>query len=65
MSRRSTPERLSSARRFALVERLVSERGELRERAEAKVSAWEAATAQDGRPQSGAYWGCRLAGHHG
>ena len=36
MSRRSTPERLSYARRAALIERLVGELGELRDRAEAK-----------------------------
>lgn len=55
MSRRSTPARLSDARRAATVNRLIGE-GELPERAEAKAAAWEAQTASDGRPRDGAYW---------
>ena len=55
MSRRSTPERLSYARRAATIARLISA-GELPDRAEAKVAAWEARTAPDGRPRDGAYW---------
>lgn len=45
MSRRPSPERLSDARRAATLARLVSA-GELPERAEAALTAWEAA--QDG-----------------
>lgn len=56
MSRRSTPARLSDARRAATVNRLTGE-GELPTRAEAKVAAWEARTASDERPRDGAYWG--------
>lgn len=55
MSRRSTPERLSEARRSATIERLVSA-GMLRGRAEAEVAAYEVRTAQDGRPRDAAYW---------
>jgi hypothetical protein len=55
MSRRSTPERLSDARRAATLARLVSA-GELPDRAEARIAAWEAWTAHDGRPRDGAYW---------
>lgn len=55
MSRRSTPQKLSDARRAATIARLISA-GELPERAEAAVAAWEARTAQDGRPRDGAYW---------
>ncbi|MBA2380825.1 MAG: hypothetical protein H0V73_01825 [Chloroflexi bacterium] len=55
MSRRSTPDRLSDARRAALVNRLIGA-GELPTRAEAMVGAWERATASDDRPHDGAYW---------
>jgi hypothetical protein len=55
MSRRSTPERLSNARRAATLARLISS-GELPDRAEAKIVAWEAMTSGDGRPRDGAYW---------
>lgn len=55
MSRRSTPERLSDARRAATLERLVSA-GMLRDRAEGALAAWEVRTAQDGRPRDAAYW---------
>jgi hypothetical protein len=40
MARRSTPERLDQARRAATVARLIG-KGELPERAEALVVAWE------------------------
>ena len=53
--RRSTPERLYQAHRSATLARLISA-GELPDRAEAKVAAWEAMTADDGRPRDGAYW---------
>lgn len=56
MSRRSTPERLSNARRSALVNRLAGELRWLPARAEAEVAAWEARTAQDGRARGGADW---------
>lgn len=55
MPRRSTPSRLSDARRAATIARLTGE-GALPTRAEAKVAAWEARTASDGRPRDGAYW---------
>jgi hypothetical protein len=55
MSRRSTPERLYAAGRAATINRLIGT-GELPDRAEAQVAAWEAQTAQDGRPRDGAYW---------
>lgn len=55
MSRRSTPARLSDARRAATLARLISA-GELPDRAEAAIAAWEARTAQDGRPRDGTYW---------
>ena len=55
MSRRSTPERLYTAHRAATINRLISD-GELPDRAEAKVAAWEARTASDDRPRDGAYW---------
>jgi hypothetical protein len=48
MSRRSTPERLDTARRAAALARLVSA-GMLTDRATAALAAWEARTAQDGR----------------
>lgn len=55
MSRRSTPARLYNAHRTATINRLIGE-GELPARAEARVAAWEARTAPDGRPRDGAYW---------
>lgn len=55
MSRRSTPQKLSDARRAATLARLISA-GELPDRAEAAIAAWEARTAQDGRARDGAYW---------
>jgi hypothetical protein len=55
MSRRSTPERLAEARRAGTLARLISA-GMLPDRAEAAIAAWEAKTAQDGRPRDGAYW---------
>ena len=55
MSRRSTPERLHHARRSAIVERLVGD-GELRDRAEALVAAWEAKADGDGLERDGRYW---------
>lgn len=55
MSRRSTPERIYAAQRAGVVQRLTGE-GELPDRAEAKVAAWEARTVGDGRTRDGAYW---------
>ena len=52
MSRRSTPERLSQARRAATLARLVSA-GELPERAATRLDAYEAMTTGDGRPRDG------------
>jgi hypothetical protein len=54
MSGRSTRDRLTAARRAAMLARLTSA-GELAEPAEAKIAAWEARTAGDGRPCDGAY----------
>jgi len=47
MARRSTPERLYQARRDGIRNRLIGD-GELPDGAEALVSAWEAATAEQG-----------------
>ena len=55
MSRRSTPERLHLARRAANVQRLMGE-GELPERAEELVAAWEAKADAEGRARDGRYW---------
>jgi hypothetical protein len=55
MSHRSTPERLSTARRVATLARLISA-GEQQARAEALIAAWETSTTDDGRPRDGAYW---------
>jgi hypothetical protein len=55
MSRRSTPERLHAARRAAALARLISD-GELPERADAALAAWEAQAAVDGRERDGGYW---------
>ena len=46
MSRRSTPEGLSDARRAATLARLISS-GELPDRAEARIAEYEATTAED------------------
>jgi hypothetical protein len=48
MSRRSTPERLDTARREATVSRLISA-GILRGRAEAELRAWKARVTREGR----------------
>jgi hypothetical protein len=55
MSRRADPERIHEARRAATIERLVGE-GELRDRAEALVAAWEAQADQDALERDGRYW---------
>jgi hypothetical protein len=55
MSRRSTPERLHAARREATLRRLIGE-GELPQRAEAWITAWEAEAARQGMESDGAYW---------
>jgi hypothetical protein len=55
MARRSTPERLHHARREATVARLIGE-GELPERAQALVVAWEAQAARDDDAADGRYW---------
>src|SRR5688572_25482780 len=55
MSRRSTPERIDTARRQATLARLVSA-GELPEKAEAWVTLWEAQAASDGTQRGGAFW---------
>jgi hypothetical protein len=55
MSRRSTPERFYQAHRSGTVQRLLGE-GELPQRAEALVAAWEAATADDGLERDGRWW---------
>jgi hypothetical protein len=55
MSRRSTPERLHQARRAANVNRLIGE-GELPDRAEAIVAAWETKADADGLEHDGRYW---------
>lgn len=55
MSRRSTPERLNTARRAATLARLVSD-GVLPDRAEAWLVRWERHAALDGRERHGAYW---------
>jgi hypothetical protein len=55
MARRSTPERLDEARRAGTLTRLIGE-GELPERAEALLVAWEAQAASEGRERDGAYW---------
>lgn len=55
MSRRSTPDRLYTAHRAATINRLIGE-GELPDRAEAKVTAWETRTASEGQSRDGAYW---------
>jgi hypothetical protein len=55
MSRRSTPDRLHQARRAATVARLIGE-GELPDRAEAVVAAWEAEADRDGLERDGRYW---------
>ena len=56
MSRRADPERTDAARRAAALARLIGE-GELAERAEARIVAWERAAAADGRARDRAYWG--------
>ncbi len=55
MARRSTPERIYQAHRAGTIRRLEGE-GELPERAEALVAAWEAEAAQDGRDRDGRWW---------
>jgi hypothetical protein len=55
MARRPDPERIYAAERSAVVQRLIGE-GELPERAEARVSAWESTTAADGKGRDGDYW---------
>jgi hypothetical protein len=56
MSRRSTPERIHQAGRTGTVGRLTLE-GELPDRAEALVAAWEAQEAKDGLERDGRWWG--------
>ena len=55
MARRSTPERLNTARREATIARLIGE-GELPEHAEALVVAWEAQAERDDIERDGRYW---------
>jgi hypothetical protein len=56
MSRRSTPERIYAAHRAGILNRLIREGGELPAKAEAKLAAWEAKSAQDGLEQDGRWW---------
>jgi len=55
MSRRADPERIDAARRAAAFARLIGE-GELPERAEARIVAWERAAAAEGRACDRASW---------
>jgi hypothetical protein len=55
LSRRSTPERLHAARREATLRRLIGE-GELPDRAEAWIAAWETEAARKGIERDGRYW---------
>jgi hypothetical protein len=55
MARRSTPERIYQAHRAGTVHRLEAE-GELPQRAEALVTAWEFEAAEDGRERDGRWW---------
>ena len=55
MSRRADPERIHAARREATLRRLIGE-GELPERAEARIAAWEAEATQQGLERDGRYW---------
>jgi hypothetical protein len=55
MSRRSTPERIETARRAAALARLISD-GELPERAEALLAAWDAQAEIESIPRGRAYW---------
>jgi len=55
MSRRSTPERLHTARRAATLNRLVFQ-GEIPDRAEAWISRWETEAMRRGLDRDGAYW---------
>ena len=67
MARRSTPDRIYQIRRIAAINRLIGE-GELQERAEALVTAWEFETAEDGRERDGRWWQdawrCMAEGRH-
>jgi hypothetical protein len=55
MARRSTPDRIYHARRAGTIRRLEAE-GELPDRAEALVIAWEFEAAEDGRERDGRWW---------
>jgi hypothetical protein len=55
MSRRSTPERLHEARRAGTLNRLIGE-GELPDRAEALLVAWERQATAEGLPRDGEFW---------
>lgn len=55
MARRSTPERLHHAGRAATVARLIAE-GELPDRAQQLVAAWEAKADGDSLEHDGRYW---------
>jgi hypothetical protein len=55
MSRRSTPERLHAARRIATLNRLIGD-GELPDRAEMWIQAWEAEAGRRGLGRDGRLW---------
>jgi len=55
MSRRSTPERIYQSQRAGTIRRLTLD-GELPQRAEAPVTAWESESAEDARERDGRWW---------
>ena len=55
MSRRSTPERIDAAWREGTKQRLIGD-GELPDRAEALLVAWERQATSDGLPRDGEFW---------
>ena len=61
MARRSIPERIYQAHRAGTLRRLEGE-GELPDRAEALVAAWESESAGEGRKRDGRWWGEAGAG---